>query len=219
MVVFSDLLRKARAAFRPRTLPYPLFAYTGVLLWQFFARSLSEASTSLAANERLLTKVYFPRIYVPLSVILAAVVDLGIASILAIPLLAYYGCRPTLLLLMTPLVVFMVVLVAFGVGLLFSALDVRYRDLRYVAAVPEPALDVCIARRLPGGAGSGALANSLRAESDGRHHRDASAPRCLGDQRRFRGRCSVLVAWPPLGLSLLGLFVFQKTERRLTDIV
>jgi lipopolysaccharide transport system permease protein len=131
MIVFSVFFGRL-AKLPSGGVPYPVFAYSGVLLWQFFARALTEASTSLVANERLLTKVYFPRLYIPLSVVLAAIVDLAVAFIVGIPLLLAYGQVPGPGWLLLPVILFSVVIASLGIGLLFSALDVRYRDIRYV---------------------------------------------------------------------------------------
>ena len=111
--------------------PYPLFAYCGLLPWQIFTRALSDASTSLVVNERLITKVYFPRMLVPSAAVLATVPDFLISFAFLIVLLPFYGVVPSGALLMLPLFFFQTLLVALGAGFLLSALDVEYRDVRY----------------------------------------------------------------------------------------
>ena len=111
--------------------PYPVFAYTAMVPWQLFAHALTEASNSLVANDRLLTKVYFPRLVIPLSAVAAGLVDFTIAFSVLIPFLAWYQIVPTAMVLVAPFFVLMVVLIALGAGLWLSALNVQYRDVRY----------------------------------------------------------------------------------------
>jgi lipopolysaccharide transport system permease protein len=112
-------------------IPYPLFTYTALLPWQLFAYALTESSNSVVANERLITKVYFPRLVVPLSSILAGLLDFVIAFILVIGMMIWYGVRPTWAILTLPFFVILAITTAFGVGLWLSALNVQYRDVRY----------------------------------------------------------------------------------------
>lgn len=111
--------------------PYPVFAYVALLPWSLFARGLTDASTSLVANQNLVTKVYFPRILLPASAVLAAVVDFGIAFVVLVGLMLYYGILPTIAVLILPLFVIVAVMAAMGIGFWFSALDAKYRDIRY----------------------------------------------------------------------------------------
>jgi lipopolysaccharide transport system permease protein len=112
-------------------IPYPLFSYTALLPWQLFAYALTESSNSVVANERLITKVYFPRLVVPLASILAGLVDFVIAFTLLIGMMVWYGVRPTWAVLTLPFFVVLAMATALGVGLWLSALNVQYRDVRY----------------------------------------------------------------------------------------
>ena len=112
-------------------IPYPLFSYTALLPWQLFAYALTESSNSVVANERLITKVYFPRLFVPLASILAGLVDFVISFTLVIGMMVWYGVRPTWAVLTLPFFVIFTMATAFGVGLWLSALNVQYRDVRY----------------------------------------------------------------------------------------
>jgi len=112
-------------------IPYPLFSYAALLPWQLFAYALTESSNSVVANERLITKVYFPRLVVPLASILAGLVDFVIAFTLVIGMMVWYGVRPTWAILTLPFFVIFTMLTALGVGLWLSALNVQYRDVRY----------------------------------------------------------------------------------------
>lgn len=112
-------------------IPYPLFSYTALLPWQLFAYALTESSNSVVVNERLITKVYFPRLIVPLASILAGLVDFFISFTLVLGMMAWYGVRPTWAVLTLPFFLFFTMATAFGVGLWLSALNVQYRDVRY----------------------------------------------------------------------------------------
>ncbi|MER3424227.1 MAG: phosphate ABC transporter permease [Nitrospiraceae bacterium] len=111
--------------------PYPIFAYCALLPWQLFAYSLSESSNSLVANQNLITKVYFPRLVIPLSPTLAGLLDFLIAAVVLLGLMAYYGITPTGRVWALPLFVLLAIATALGVGLWLSALNVQYRDVRY----------------------------------------------------------------------------------------
>ncbi|MGB7547410.1 MAG: ABC transporter permease [Terracidiphilus sp.] len=112
-------------------LPYPVFAYSAMVVWQLFAQALTQSSNSLLANERLVTKVYFPRLIVPLSAVLASLLDFTISLLVLAMFLAYYRIAPTATIVLLPLMVFLAVLIALGVGLWLAALNVKYRDVRY----------------------------------------------------------------------------------------
>ncbi len=130
MIIFTLFL--GRLAKVPSDgLPYPLFTYAGLLLWQFFARALTEASTSLVANERIVTKVYFPRMLLPASVVLAGLVDFLVATGLLVALILYYGRTPDWTVAAAPVFVALAVILALGVSFWLSALDVEFRDVRY----------------------------------------------------------------------------------------
>jgi lipopolysaccharide transport system permease protein len=112
--------------------PYPIFAFTALVPWTFFANSLSLASNSLVEQERLLTRVYFPRLLLPLAAVTAGLVDFAIAFGVLTALMAYYGAVPGLAVLAAPLFVLLAITAALGAGLWLSALNVQYRDVRYV---------------------------------------------------------------------------------------
>ena len=114
--------------------PYPLFSLSGLALWFYFANAVNLTSNSLVANSALITKVYFPRLSVAISPLLAGLVDLLLALVVVGCAMAYYGFVPGWQIAFTPLFVLLALATALGVGLLLSALNVRYRDVRY--AVP-----------------------------------------------------------------------------------
>jgi lipopolysaccharide transport system permease protein len=112
-------------------IPYPVFVYCALLPWQLFAHSLTESSNSLVANERLITKVYFPRLVIPISAVLGGLVDFSIAFVILLLMMVYYGVRPSWAVLTLPAFVLLAMVTALGVGLWLSALNVKYRDVRY----------------------------------------------------------------------------------------
>jgi len=131
MVVFSVFFGRL-AGIPSDGLPYPIFAYCALLPWQLFAHALTESSNSLVANERLITKVYFPRLVIPISTILAGLLDFLIAFVVLIGMMMYYGIAPTAAVWTLPLFLLLAAGAALGVGLWLSALNVQYRDVRYV---------------------------------------------------------------------------------------
>src|SRR6266550_685384 len=113
------------------SLPYPLFALSGLLLWLFFANSVTNSTHSLVSNANLITKVYFPRLFIPAASVGAGLVDLSVAFLLLVALCFYYGVALTLQILLLPVFVLMMALLALGVGLFAAAVTVKYRDLRH----------------------------------------------------------------------------------------
>ena len=114
--------------------PYPVFAYAGLLIWTFFSNSVINSGNSLTGNANLITKVYFPRILIPTAAVAAGLVDLALAFIVQIGLMVYYRVPLTTSLAMVPVLVGMATLLALGVGTWLSGLNVKYRDIRY--AIP-----------------------------------------------------------------------------------
>src|SRR5207248_469250 len=103
-------------------IPYPVFCYSGLVLWTYFSSVLGQAGQSLVSNSNLVTKVYFPRLALPVSCALGALVDLCVSLSLLIVLMAYYGLQPGLSLLLAPVFVAAMILLAVGTGLLLEAL-------------------------------------------------------------------------------------------------
>lgn len=112
-------------------IPYPIFVYCALLPWQLFAHALSESSNSLVANERLITKVYFPRLVVPIAAVLTGLVDFAIAFTILIGMMIYYGIKPGGAIVTLPMFLLLAIGTALGVGLWLSALNVQYRDVRH----------------------------------------------------------------------------------------
>jgi lipopolysaccharide transport system permease protein len=112
--------------------PYPVMVYAAMLPWQFFANALSESSNALVDNANLLSKVYFPRLIVPASAVIVSLVDFLISCVILCGIMVWYRFVPDLKILLLPAFLLMAFLASFGAGLWLSALNVKYRDFRYV---------------------------------------------------------------------------------------
>jgi len=112
--------------------PYAIMVFAGMLPWQFFASSLSESSNSVIANANMVSKIYFPRIIVPSSAVIVCLVDFLISFIILVGMMAWYNFWPDWKILMLPLFTAIAFMAALGAGLWLSALNVKYRDFRYI---------------------------------------------------------------------------------------
>jgi lipopolysaccharide transport system permease protein len=116
-------------------IPGPLFRFTAVLPWGLFSTALNSAGRSMLSNRSILTKVYFPRLIIPLSSVLGGLVDFGISFVVLLGMMLFWGVMPSPRLLTLPLIILLALVTALGVGLWFSALNVLYRDVGYVLPV------------------------------------------------------------------------------------
>ena len=130
MVVFSLFFGRL-AKVSSDGIPYPVFTFCALLPWQLFANALTESSNSLVGNQNLITKVYFPRLVVPISAVLGGLVDFVIAFMILLGMMLYYGIVPGWAIVTLPGFILLAVMTALGVGLWLSALNVQYRDVRY----------------------------------------------------------------------------------------
>lgn len=128
MIIFSVIFGRL-AGLPSDGKPYPVFSFVALLPWQLFAGSLARAGTSLVSNANLVTKVYFPRLIMPLSAVAAGLVDFVISFLVLLGLMWYYGIAPTANVVWLPLFVALAVMTAFAVGLWLAALNVAYRDV------------------------------------------------------------------------------------------
>jgi lipopolysaccharide transport system permease protein len=133
MLVLSVFL--GRFARMPSSgIPYPLFAYAGLVMWTFFTGGLSQATQSIVEQQAMITRVYFPRILLPVSGVIAATIDLLLSLPVLVVLMLFYGIAPSGAVWMLPVFFLLAAATALGIGLWLSALNVRYRDVRY--AIP-----------------------------------------------------------------------------------
>lgn len=126
-VIFGALIRVPSDG-----LPYPVFVYVALLPWNFFAAAMTRASSSLVNDASLITKVYFPRLLLPVSAVLSMTLDFGVAFVILLAMMGWYGIVPGVALLTLPLFLLLAFTTALGCGLWLSALNVRYRDIAYV---------------------------------------------------------------------------------------
>jgi lipopolysaccharide transport system permease protein len=132
MVVFTIVFNNLAKLPAPSGVPYQILVFAGMLPWQFFSGALSECSNSLINNANLLSKVYFPRLIVPTSAVIVSFVDFMISGIILLGLMAWYNFVPDWRILTLPLFVAIAFAASMGVGLWLAALNVQYRDFRYV---------------------------------------------------------------------------------------
>ena len=126
-VIFGRLAKLPSDGF-----PYPIFVFAGLLPWTFFANSISSSSESIVAASTLITRVYFPRIIIPLTSVCTALVDFAVASIILLILMFFYGLGWSFNLFLAPVLIMTLAFTALGVGTLLAALNVSYRDFRYL---------------------------------------------------------------------------------------
>lgn len=130
MIVFSIFFGQL-AKLPSDGIPYPIFTYTALLPWQLFSYSVTQSAESLVSNQQLITKVYFPRLIIPIASIMSGLVDFAISFLVLLGLMLYYGITPTRAIFTLPLFLILALATALGVGLWLSVLNVRYRDVRY----------------------------------------------------------------------------------------
>jgi len=132
MIVFTFLFGRIAKLPTDNNIPYPIFSYTALLPWGLFVAALNQASRSLTSNQNMVTKIYFPRLVLPLASILSGLVDFVIAFVILIGLMIYYGVTPSINALWAlPLFLLLAIIAAMGVALWLAAINVQYRDVNY----------------------------------------------------------------------------------------
>jgi lipopolysaccharide transport system permease protein len=132
MIVIFSLIFGRVVGLPSDGIPYALFAYAGVVTWTFFSGAVTKSGNSLVGSSHLITKVYFPRMMIPAAAVLASVVDLLLAFVVLVPLMIYFGVAPRWQIVMILPLIMLLVLLAFGVGMWMSALNVKYRDVGFI---------------------------------------------------------------------------------------
>lgn len=216
MVVFAIFFGRFGGMAQHVTAPYPVFAYAGLLAWTYFAGAIGNAGVSLVSSSNLISKVYFPRLIIPLSAAGVGLVDFAVAAGLMFVLLAWYGVGLTFQILLLPLFLVLAVVAAVGVGTLLSALVIAYRDFRYVLGFMVQLWMF-----------ASPLAYPLGIVPEKWHLLYAVNP-MVGVISGFRGALlGSPIPWGVVGVSTLsattllvvGLFYFKRVERRFADIV
>ena len=217
MVVFTLIFSKL-IKLPSDNVPYPVLVYAALLPWQFFANTLSESSTSLIDNQNLLTKVYFPRIIVPASSVIVGLVDFLISLVILGGLMAWYGYAPDWRAVLLPLFLLQALVFAFGCGLWISALNVQYRDFRYVVPfMVQFGLYIS-----PVGFSSSIVPEEWRLL----YSLNPMAGVIEGFRWAITGR-TALIYWPGYWLSVLlvvliclsGFWYFRRMERSFADVI
>lgn len=131
MIVFTIVFGKL-AGLPSDGVPYPILVLAALLPWQFFANSLTDSSNSLLSNAGMISKIYFPRLIVPASSVVVSLVDFLITFVLMLVIMSCYGVMPTWRMLFLPLLLILALAISFGAGLWFAALNIRFRDFRYI---------------------------------------------------------------------------------------
>ncbi len=215
MVVFSIFF--GRLAQMPSDgYPYPIFVYAALVPWTFFANSITSSANSLVGSSNLISKVYFPRLIIPLSSIGSGLVDFATATGILLLLMVYYGVSWTLNLLMAPILVAGLVLTALGVGIFLAALNVAYRDFRYVVPFMVQFWLFATPVAYP--------ASLVPVRWQWALYLNPMAGVIEGFRSSFLGRpfdsCGLLVS---LGMAVAlfaaGILYFEKVERRFADII
>jgi lipopolysaccharide transport system permease protein len=132
MIVFTFIFNRMANITSGDATPYPVFLYVGLLFWQYYSGTLTNASNSMISNTALIQKVYFPRLIVPATAATTGLIDLAIAAVILVGMMAYYGVTPHLVgILILPVLLGCAILSALGMGLLMASLNVKYRDVRF----------------------------------------------------------------------------------------
>lgn len=131
MIVFTFIFGGI-ARMSSEGIPYPIFSYTALLPWGLFAKSLTDAGRSMVMNRNMITKIYFPRLIIPISSVFSGLVDFAIAFVILLGLMVYYHITPTRAILLLPAFMLLAIVAALGVGLWLSAMNVQYRDVGHV---------------------------------------------------------------------------------------
>jgi lipopolysaccharide transport system permease protein len=132
MVIFTFIFNRLAKIESGDGTPYPIFLYVGLLLWQYFSGTLTNASNSMVTNSGIIQKIYFPRLIIPAATAVTGLVDLAVASVILIGMMVHYGYYPHLTgLLILPLLLVIAVLASLGMGMFLASVNIKFRDVRY----------------------------------------------------------------------------------------
>lgn len=216
MVVFSVFFG-ALAKIPSDGVPYPIFVYVGLLFWQFFSGALLDTSNALITNQAIITKIYFPRIILPISSVITQFIDFIIGTVILIGLMVYYGYTPYLSgLLLVPVLLIVTFMASIGLGLVLAALNVKYRDVRYILPFFIQLLLFVTPVIYPAGIA-------------GKYSWILALNPMMGVIQSARAALlgTTAINWTLISISicatfvllLIGLYVFKKTERYFADII
>lgn len=197
--------------------PYPIFVYVGLLFWQFFSSALSDTSNALVANQAIITKVYFPRLTLPISTVLTKFIDFAVAAVILVGMMFYYGYVPHLSgLWILPILLIITFMASVGLGLFLSAINVKYRDVRY--ALPFFIQILMFVTPVIYPASIAGKYSWLLALNPMTGVIQAARAALLGTTIVNWGLISISFASTFI-LMLIGIYAFKKTERYFADII
>ena len=216
MVVFS-IFFGGLAKIPSDGVPYPIFVYVGLLFWQFFSSALSDTSMTLISNQSIITKVYFPRLILPVSSVITKLVDFFIATLILISLMFYYGYMPHLSgLLILPLLLLITFMASIGLGLFLASINVKYRDVMYALPFFIQILLFLTPVIYPASiAGKYSFILALNPMMGVIQ----SARAALLGTAPINWLLINISLWGTLVLMIFGTYVFKKTERYFADII
>ena len=197
-------------------LPYPIFVYAALLPWTFFANAISTSSNSLVGQQQLISKVYFPRLIIPLSSIGTGLIDFSVSAIILLIMMVWYGLGWSTNLIAVPFLILALIFIALGVGTFLSALTVTYRDFRYVVPFMVQFWMFATPVVYP--------ASLFPKQWQWALYLNPMAGLIEGFRSAFLGRS---FDWIGIGISIsvaatvfvIGIYYFEKMERRFADII
>ena len=215
--IFSFVFGKVAKLPPPQGIPYLVFSYAGLLAWNAFSSTLTKSSACLLQNSNLVSKVYFPRLALPLSTVFSTLIDFGVALGMMVVLMVIFHVVPGLALLLLPVWLFLLILLAVGVGLYTSALMVSYRDVQYVLPVVTQFLLYA----------SPVAYTASRVPAKYRIFFEINPLTGLLEAFRWSLLGTVHPAWGAVAYSvaaagivfILGAFSFKKMERKFADVI
>lgn len=217
MIVFTVVFGKL-AKLPSAGVPYPILVFAAMLPWQFFSNALSEASNSLVGNANLISKVYFPRLIIPASAVITSFVDFLISAVILVGLMVWYGFVPGWRILSLPVFITVAFAAAMGTGLWLTALNVRYRDFRYVVPfIVQVGLYIS-----PVGFSSAIVPDKWRmiySLNPMVGVIDGFRWAILGSESRIYLPGFILSLGVVIGLFIYGVIYFRKTEKSFADVI
>ena len=221
--IFSVVFGKVGHLPSPGKFPYFIFAYAGQLGWQAFSSTLNKASSCLVGNSQLVSKVFFPRLVLPLSTVFSTLIDFGVALIMMFVLLGITHIMPTLAILTLPVWMLLILMVAMGLGMLAAAMMVSYRDVQYILPVltnfllyGSPLIYSVgfIMKGLPAQYHAFYMLNPLASLLEGLRWSLLGATAPVPDWN-----WAIYAAFCAVGVFIWGAFGFKKMERRFADVI
>jgi lipopolysaccharide transport system permease protein len=216
MVVFS-IFFGGLAKMPSDGVPYPIFVYVGLLFWQFFSSALSDASNTLVSNQSIITKIYFPRLILPISGVITKFIDFLVATVILMGLMVYYGYMPHLSgFLILPLLLLITFMASIGLGLFLASINVKYRDIRYALPFFIQMLLFLTPVIYPASiAGKYSFILALNPMMGVIQ----SARAALLGTAPINWLLINMSLWGTLVLMIFGTYIFKKTERYFADII